>query len=106
MHQFSRKICVSMIGVVSALMASPQTVAAENTVFTMTCTGDGAEKGSQEKFTCAAEIVPPKSEPNKSLPKAITGINYVFMDVDGSKWEVGTVCPTWVFRNGTWIQIC
>ncbi len=105
MHHFSRQVCASMIGVVSVLMAAPPMAAAENTVFTMTCTGDGAEKGSREKFTCGGEIVHPKDGPNVALPKSITGINYVFMDVEGANWSSGR-CPTWVFRNGVWVQIC
>lgn len=105
MHHSRKMIRASMIGVVSVLMAAPQMVAAENTVFTMTCTGDGAEKGSHEKFSCGVEILPAKEGPNEKLPKSITGINYVFMDVEGENWSSGR-CPTWVFRNGVWVQIC
>lgn len=105
MHSISRKISVSVLGVASVLVAAPQLARAENTVFTVTCTGDGAEKGAQEKFTCGAEIVHAKSGPNKALPKSISAFNYSFLDVEGEKWS-GQRCPTWVFRNGVWVQIC
>jgi hypothetical protein len=105
MHHSSTKIGLAMIGVVAVVMAAPQPVAAENTVVTVTCTGDGAEKGAQEKFSCGAVVVHAKDKPNEALPKSITGINYMFMDVEGEKWSGGR-CPTWVLRNGVWVQIC